>query len=80
MAQLNGVLMALITGSRLLTSVEQDSCVVALKPKKATKGNFWEKSNSASSYRAEQLGVRAIHHVISALTTFYKLENCTTKV
>ena len=32
MAQLNGVPMALITGSRLPTSVEQDGCVIAPKP------------------------------------------------
>ena len=44
------------------------------------KANFLEKSNSADSYRAEQLGVCAIHLVISALTTFCKLENCKTKV
>ena len=31
---------------------------------KALKGNFWEKSISANSYRAEQLGVCAIHHLI----------------
>ena len=32
MAQLNGVLMALITGSRIPTSVEQDKYVIAPKP------------------------------------------------
>ena len=40
-----------------------------LKPgekRRCLKGNFWEKSNSANSYRAEQLGVCAIHHLIAA--------------
>ena len=46
----------------------------------ALKGRFWEKSNSAGSYRAEQLGVCAIHHLISSLTSFYKIKNCTTKI
>ena len=32
--------------------------------RKALKGNFWKRSNSANSYRAEQLGVCAIHHLI----------------
>ena len=44
------------------------------------KGRFWEKSNSANSYRAEQLGVCAIHHLIAALTSFYKIKNCSTKI
>ena len=42
--------------------------------------NFWEKSNSANSYRAEQLGVCAIHHLVAALTSFYKVESYTTKI
>ena len=50
---------------------EQRSCL---------KGNFWEQSNSANSYRAEQLGVCAINHLIAALTSFCKIENCATKI
>ena len=44
------------------------------------KGNFWKKSNSTNSYRAEQLGVCTIHHLVAALTSFYKVEICTTKI
>ena len=40
---------------------------------RALKGNFWGNSNSANSYKAEQLGVCAIHHLIAALTSFYKI-------
>ena len=47
---------------------------------RALKGNFWGNSNSANSYKAEQLGVCAIHHLIAALTSFYKIKNCTTKI
>ena len=39
-----------------------------------------KKSNSANSYRAEQLGVCAIHHLVAALTSFYSVDNCTTKI
>ena len=48
--------------------------------RKALKGNFWEKSDSANSYRAEQLGVCAVHHLICALTSFYKIKKCMTKI
>ena len=49
-------------------------------PRVGMKGRFWEKSDSANSYRAEQLGVCAIHHLIAALTSFYKIQNCNTKI
>ena len=48
--------------------------------RRGLKGNFWEKPNSAISYRAEQLCVCAIHHLIAALASFYKIEKCTTKI
>ena len=48
--------------------------------RKYLKDNFWEKPNSANSYIPEQLGVCAIHHLVSALTSFYKAENCATKI
>ena len=48
--------------------------------RKALKSNFWEKSSSANSYRAEQLGVCAIHHLIAALVSFYKIEHSITKI
>ena len=48
--------------------------------RRALKGNFWEKSDSANSYRAKQLGICAIHHLITALTSYYNIENCTSKI
>ena len=45
-----------------------------------SEGQLLGKSNSANSYRAEQLGVCAIHHLVAALTSFYKVESCTTKI
>ena len=41
--------------------------------RRGLKGTFWEKSNSANSYRAEQLDVCAVHHLITALISFYKI-------
>ena len=41
---------------------------------KCLKGNFWGKSNSVNSYRVEQLGVCAIHHLVATLTSFYSVE------
>ena len=37
-------------------------------------GSFWEKSSSASSYRAEMLGLCALHLLARALAEFYKIE------
>ena len=48
--------------------------------RKTLKGNFWEKSDSADSYRAEQLGICAIHHLITALTSYYNIGNCKCKI
>ena len=48
--------------------------------RRALKGNFWEKSDSANSYRAEQLGMCAIHHLITALTSYYNTGKCTTTI
>ena len=48
--------------------------------RKALKGFFWEKSDSANSYRAEQLGMCAIHHLITALTSYYNIGDCTCKI
>ena len=48
--------------------------------RRCLKSNFWGKPNSANSHRAEQLGVCAIHHLIAALTSFYEIEKCTTKI
>ena len=38
-----------------------------------TKGNFWEKSTGANSYRAEMLGLCALHLLAQALAEFYKV-------
>jgi hypothetical protein len=36
-------------------------------------GSFWEKSSSASSYRAELLGLCSLHLLAQALSEFYKV-------
>jgi hypothetical protein len=36
-------------------------------------GSFWEKSSSASSYRAELLGLCSLHLLVQALSEFYKV-------
>ena len=41
---------------------------------KRLSGSFWEKSSSASSYRAEMLGLCALHLLARALSEFYKIE------
>ena len=80
--------MAPTTGAEHLTSVARGMSVCcstepveAGKKRMTLRGSFWEKSNSANShYRAEQLGVCAIQHLIAALTFFYKIENCSTEI
>ena len=37
-------------------------------------GRFYEISDGANAYRAEQLGLDAIHHLLSALSVFYDVE------
>jgi len=37
-------------------------------------GTFWERSPSASSYRAEMLGLCALHLFARALSEFYKIQ------
>ena len=41
--------------------------------KKMLKGNFFEHSSSASSYRGELLGLVALHTLLLALCTFYEI-------
>lgn len=43
-------------------------------------GSFYEISDDANAYRAEQLGICALHHVISAVSVFYGAETWNTKV
>ena len=38
-------------------------------------GNLYEMSEDAGSYRGEQLGLCAIHHLIAALCEFYNMHN-----
>ncbi len=38
-------------------------------------GTFWEKSNTASSYQAEMLGLCALHLFTQAVAEFHKVEN-----
>ena len=42
-------------------------------------GCFYEISEDANAYRAEQLGLAAIHHLLAALSKFYELEGWRTK-
>ncbi len=37
-------------------------------------GTFWEKSNSASLYRAEMLGLCALHLLARAVVEYYKVK------
>ena len=37
-------------------------------------GSFYEISDGANAYRAEQLGLDALHHLLSALSVFYDVE------
>ena len=62
MAQLNGVLMAPITGSRLLTSVEQDGCATALKPKKQGKETSGE--NETAQVLTGQNSLECVQFII----------------
>jgi hypothetical protein len=40
-------------------------------------GTFWEKSNSASSYRAESLGLCTLHLLARAVVEYYKVKGWT---
>jgi hypothetical protein len=40
-------------------------------------GSFWERSISATSYRAELLGLCALHFLARAVAEFYKLDEWT---
>ena len=40
-------------------------------------GSFWERSLSATLYRAELLGLCALHFVARAVTEFYRLDGWT---
>ena len=42
-------------------------------------GCFYEILEDANAYRAEQLGLAAIHHLLAALSNFYELEGWRTK-
>ena len=41
---------------------------------------FLGTSDSANSYRAEQLGICAIHHLITAMTSYYNIGDCACKI
>ena len=43
------------------------------KAKRMLRGNFYEKSTTASSYRGELLGLVAIHTILLALCQFYNI-------
>ena len=42
-------------------------------------GSFYEVSDSANSYRAEQLGICAVHQLMQALSKFFNVEEWKTK-
>lgn len=42
-------------------------------------GCFYESSDDANAYRAGQLGLAAIHHILVALLIFYNIDNWRTK-
>ena len=46
---------------------------------KRMEGSFYEESDSANAYRAEQLGTCAIHHLLTALSLFYCIDKWDTK-
>ena len=47
--------------------------VECTKTGKKLEGFFFEISDDANAYRAEQLGMCAIHHLITAISLFYKI-------
>ena len=49
--------------------------VACTKCGKRMEGSFYEESDSANSYRAEQLGVCAVHQLMFALSLFYSMSN-----
>ena len=44
------------------------------------KGRFYEVSKEANAYRAEQLGLCALHSLIAAFSVFYKIDKWNTRV
>ena len=47
---------------------------------KSLSGSFYEISDDANAYRAEQLGMCALHHLVSAVSLFFHGETWKTKV
>ena len=47
---------------------------------KSIEGLFYKESEETNAYRAEQLGICAIHHLIAALSLFYNIKNWKTRV
>ena len=54
--------------------------VECAKSGKHMEGSFYEESDSANSCRAEQLGLCAIHHLVTALSLFYYLSSWETRI
>ena len=47
---------------------------------KGNEGEIFEVSKEANAYRAEQLGLCALHNLIAAFSVFYEIENGTPKL
>ena len=54
--------------------------VYCIKTEKSLRGCFYEVSEDAGSYRGEQLGMCAVHHLISAFSIFFSMQEWKTKV
>ena len=64
--------------------VDPDVCgvgwvVECSKTGRRLEGMFYEVSEDANAYRAEQLGICAIHHLMTALSIFYKVPRWKTR-
>ncbi len=68
-----GYRVILLEGNQIGWVVECTKCG------KRMEGSFYEESDSANSYRAEQLGVCVVHQLMFALSLFYSISNWETK-
>ena len=54
--------------------------VYCTKTQREMKEKFFEVSKEANAYRAEQLGLCAVHNLIAAFSVFYEIEKWNTRV
>ena len=74
-------------GSRWIIQKKISPCVSGVgwivyctKTQREMKGRFFEVSKEANAYRAEQLGLCALHNLIAAFSVFNEIEKWNTKV